>query len=155
MISENFEKYFVKFRESSPKIFRIKSFRKNLEIISVSFENEFGKFGKIFLEVSKNINEILKNYFENFQKKNSENFDNYFGEFCEILRKILIIKSENFDNHIKKFRKILRKISENIRKYFRKCREILSKFLRIILKIFKKKFGTFRELLRRISINIS
>ncbi len=86
-----------------------------------------------------------------FKKKNSENFETYHGEFCEIFRKILIIKSEIFDNHFKKFREILRKISENLRKYFRECRDILSNILRIILKNFKKKkFGTFRELLWRI-----
>ncbi len=114
IISINFENHFKKFRVQFRKFSRnnsddFREFRKifrkisgiisenfanrvipkNLEIISISFENEFGKFGRIFLEVSKNINEILKNYFENFQKKKNwkisrsiaENFVKYFGKF--------------------------------------------------------------------------
>ncbi len=60
-ISENFENYFGKFRKVFRKIFKIKSFRKISKIISKNFE----KF-QIFLEISRNINEIFENYFENF-----------------------------------------------------------------------------------------
>ncbi len=54
------EKYFGSFRELFRKIFLIKSFRKIWKIIS---EN-FGKRPEIFLEISRNINEIFENYFE-------------------------------------------------------------------------------------------
>ncbi len=56
---ENLENYFEKFWESS-------NFKK---IISENVEKYYGMF--------ENITEIFENYFENFPKKMSENFENY------------------------------------------------------------------------------
>ncbi len=57
---EIIKKYFGLFRELFRKVFKIKSLRKISKIIS---EN-FGKLPEIFLEISRNINEIFENYFE-------------------------------------------------------------------------------------------
>ncbi len=57
---EIIEEYLGSIRELLRKIFRIKSFR---EISKIILEN-FGKLPEIFLEISRNINEIFKSKFE-------------------------------------------------------------------------------------------
>ncbi len=120
-ISENFGNYFGKFgriisRNSLKiirKIIKIKSFRKMWKII---LEN-FGKLPEIFLEISKNINEIFENYFEKifykFRKISriiAENFEILFVKFWEMLLKILKIN--------RKISKIIKKNSGDFEKYF-------------------------------------
>ncbi len=56
----SFRELFRKFREAFRKIFKIRSFQKILKIISENWE----KLSEIFLEISRNINEIFENYFE-------------------------------------------------------------------------------------------
>ncbi len=102
-ISEYFEKYFRHFRVFR-KIFRTKSFRKISKII---LEN-FWKLIEIYLEVTRNIIELLRIILKNF-KKVSKNFDNYCGEFWEFFitfvirfrRPWLRVKSVNFDFNAK------------------------------------------------------
>ncbi len=112
IISKNFEENFGIFWEILwtfsiifPKIFRIKSFRKTSKIIS---EN-FWKLPEIFLQVSRNIAEILGFVLKIF-KNISGKFNNYCGEFWEL------------------FHNILRNISENFEKYFGKVWKLIEKF---------------------------
>ncbi len=103
---------------------------------------------------------FLKIILKIFKKKLGK-FQDLLRRIYVIFRKILILKSENFDNHFKKFREILRKFQKTSENIFGSV-EILSKFLRIILKIFKKSSehfesycGGFRKIFHKILRNIS
>ncbi len=61
---------------------------KKFRNISNIFEKYFGKYWEIFSKkVSNNILVNCRNFFKNFQKKNSENFEVYCGEFWELFQK--------------------------------------------------------------------
>ncbi len=110
---EDFEKYFGHFRVFW-KIFRIKSFQKMPKIIA---EN-FWKLPEIFLEVKRDITEILRIILKNF-KKVSENFDYYCGEFWELFHNVLRNISENSENYCGKVRKSFQNFRvRDFEKYF-------------------------------------
>ncbi len=100
---------------------------------------------------SKNINEILKNYFENFQKKIwkisrpiEENFVKYFGKFWELNRGISIIISKTFEKYFGKFQKTSVNIFGSVEIYYQNFWELFWKFSNKSSEYFESYCGGFR-----------
>ncbi len=147
-ISEDFGKYFEHLRVFW-KIFSTKSFRKISKIIS---EN-FWKLPELFLEVTRNITEVLRIILKIFNKF-SENFDNYCGEFWELFHNIFRNISENSENYCGRFRKSFQNF-EDFEKYFGHFREVFRKIIsKNSSEIIEKYFRKFWKLYWRISKTI-